>query len=141
MRLPPLLALFATCTPLLAATPTETLAQFHQALADGEAGQASALLDPAIQIYESGYVERSREEYAGHHLKADIAFARTTSNTVLKQSERVDGKLAVVMRETETTGQYKGSPVHLLGVETALLEQRGDRWVITHLHWSSRKPK
>jgi hypothetical protein len=121
--------------------PTETLTQFHEALAAGKSEQAGALLSPAIQIYESGYVERSRDEYVGHHLKSDIDFAKATKNKVLKQSERVDGKLAVVMQESETTGSYKGKPVHLFGTETALLEQQGDNWVIVHIHWSSRKAK
>ncbi|MES2075925.1 MAG: nuclear transport factor 2 family protein [Pseudomonadota bacterium] len=133
------LALAALCLPLHAATPTETVAAFHQAMSSGKGAEAQALLAPEIQIYESGYVERSREEYAGHHLPADMAFAKTTSNTVLRQSERVDGNLAVVMRETETSGQYKGAKVHLFGTETALLAKQGDGWQITHLHWSSRK--
>lgn len=142
MRLPiSLLVLSAISAPLFAATPSETLADFHEALAAGKSGQASELLSPEIQIYESGYVERSREEYTGHHLKADVEFAKSTKNKVLKQSERVDGKLAVVMQETETTGKYKGSNVHLFGTETALLEKQGEKWVIVHIHWSSRKSK
>ncbi|WP_395400939.1 YybH family protein [Pseudoduganella sp. UC29_106] len=127
--------------PLLAATPTETLAEFHQALAAGKSDVVSAFLSPQIQIYESGYVERSRDEYTGHHLKADIEFAKATQNTVLKHYERSDGNLAVVMQETETTGKFKGKDVHSFGTETALLEKQGDKWVIVHIHWSSRKAK
>lgn len=142
MRLPVLLfSLSILSAPVLAASPTETLAQFHEALAAGKSEQASALLSPGIQIYESGYVERSRDEYVGHHLKSDIEFAKATKNKILKQSERVEGKLAVVMQESETTGTFKGKPVHLFGTETALLEHQGDSWVIVHIHWSSRKGK
>lgn len=140
-RFATLIALSALSLPLFAATPTETVAAFHDALASGTAEQASALLSPSIQIYESGHVERSRDEYAGHHLPADMAFAKVTSSKVLKQAEHVDGKLAVVMRETETTGKYKGNSVHLFGTETALLEKQGEQWIITHVHWSSRKAK
>jgi hypothetical protein len=136
-----LLALSAISAPLFAATPTETVAEFHDALAAGKSEQASALLSPEIQIYESGYIERSREEYTGHHLKGDIEFAKTTKNKVLRQSERMDGKFAVVMQETETTGKYKGNNVHLFGTETAILEKQDDKWVIVHIHWSSRKSK
>lgn len=136
-----LAALSALALPLQAATPLETVAAFHQALADGKADRASALLDPQIQIYESGYVERSRDEYAGHHLPADIGFAKATSNKVLKQSERMAGELAVVMQESETSGTFKGAKVHLFGTETVVLERRGEQWIITHLHWSSRKAK
>lgn len=136
-----LFSLISVSSTALAASPTETLAQFHEALAAGKSEQASALLSPTIQIYESGYVERSRDEYVGHHLKSDIEFAKATKNKILKQNERVDGKLAVVMQESETTGTFKGKPVHLFGTETALLEQQGDSWVIVHVHWSSRKAK
>lgn len=136
-----LLALSAISIPLFAATPTETLAEFHQALSAGKSEQVIALLSPDIQIYESGYVERSRDEYAGHHLKGDIEFAKRTKSKILKQSERVDGKFAVVIQETETTGKFKGSNVHNFGTETAILEKQDDKWVIAHIHWSSRKAK
>lgn len=136
-----LLALSTFSAPLFAATPTETVAAFHAALLDANPGKASALLAPDIQIYESGYVERSRDEYSGHHIKGDIEFAKTTKNQVLKHSERIEGNLAVVMQETETTGQYKGNNVHHFGTETAILEKQGDQWMIVHIHWSSRKSK
>ncbi|MYM92264.1 YybH family protein [Duganella vulcania] len=136
------LLVFSTISaPLFAATPTETVAEFHEALSAGKPEQVSALLSPEVQIFESGYVERSREEYTGHHLKGDIEFAKTTKNKVLKHSERVEGNLAVVMQETETTGKYKGNSVHHFGTETAVLEKQGDKWVIVHIHWSSRKSK
>ena len=124
-----------------AATPLQTVAAFHQALTAGKTEDAKALLSPTIQIFESGYVERSRDEYAGHHLPGDIAFAKSTGQTVLKQTERVEGSIAVVMRETETKGKFKGADVHSFGTETAVLEKQGDRWLIAHVHWSSRKAK
>lgn len=136
-----LLVLSAMSAPLFAATPTDAVAEFHAALAAGKPEQVSALLAQGIHIYESGYVERSRDEYTGHHLKGDIDFAAATKNTILKQSERIEGNLAVVMQETETTGKYKGKNVHHFGTETAVLEKQGDKWVIVHIHWSSRKSK
>lgn len=140
-RLISLLALCALSTPLFAATPTETVTAFHDALSTGKADNASALLSPEVQIYESGFVEHSRDEYTGHHLQGDIEFAKSTKTKVLNQSERVDGKLAVVMQETETTGKYKGKEVHHFGTETAVLEKRDEKWIIVHVHWSSRKSK
>jgi len=133
--------LLALSAPAMAASPSETLTQFHEALATGKPEQAGALLSPGIQIYESGFVERSREQYVGHHLKSDIEFAKATKSKVLNHNERIEGKLAVVMQETETTGTFKGKAVRLVGTETAVLEQQGDNWVIVHIHWSSRKAK
>ena len=124
-----------------AAGPSDTVAAFHAAITAGDKTRALAMLSPTIMIYESGYVERSRDEYASHHLGGDMEFAKGVKRKVLKHSERVDGNIAIVMEETETTGAVKGKPVHAFGVETAVLEKKGDEWVIAHVHWSSRKAK
>lgn len=134
-----LAALAAFSLPALATTPTEVVAKFHRALADGDSARATALLSPKIEIFESGHVERSRAEYAGHHLGADTQYARATKTKVLRQSEQIAGNVAIVLRETETTGSYGGRAVHQFGVETNVLEKDGDDWVISHVHWSSRK--
>ncbi|NHZ61288.1 DUF4440 domain-containing protein [Massilia sp. CCM 8694] len=99
-----------------AATPGETLSAFHAALHAGDEARAMKLLSPEAVIYEAGHVERSRSEYADHHLADDIAFARATTRRVLRHKERIDG-------------------------ETAILEKKGDGWVVLHFHWSSRKAK
>jgi hypothetical protein len=127
------------CASSQAATPAESLAAFHAALETGNAEQAQAMLKPDVQIFESGYVERSRDEYARHHLGDDMLFAKATRSKVLRQSEMIEGNQAVVMRETETTGQFKGKPVHLLGTETVVMDRQGDQWLFSHIHWSSRK--
>lgn len=124
-----------------AAGPSDTVAAFHAAITAGDKTRALAMLSPTIMIYESGYVERSRDEYASHHLGGDMEFAKGVKRRVLKHSERVDGNIAIVMEETETTGAVKGKPVHAFGVETAVLEKKGDEWIIAHVHWSSRKAK
>ncbi|QYG02756.1 DUF4440 domain-containing protein [Massilia sp. NP310] len=134
-------ALFAASASSLAASPKETLAAFHDALTSGDKTKAASLLAPDIAIYESGYVERSRDEYASHHLGGDIEFAKNSTRKVLKQTERIDGKTAVVWEESETTGVSRGKPVHVFGTGTAVLEKNGDNWSIVHVHWSSRKAK
>lgn len=123
------------------ATPSETVAAFHAALHAGDKDQALALLSPQIMIFEAGHVERSRDEYAHHHLASDMEFGKATTRKVLKHQERIDGNIATVLEETETSGAFKGKPVQSFGVETAILEKKGDGWVIVHVHWSSRKAK
>lgn len=128
--------------PVCAATePKDTLAAFHAALKDGDQSRASQFLAAAVTIYESGYSERSRAEYAGHHLPEDIKFSKIATRKVLQQSERRDGNLAVIWEETETSATIKGQPVRYLGTETTLLQKSGDDWQIVHMHWSSRKAK
>lgn len=135
------LLLNALAFPSHALEPKEAVAAFHAALAAGEQARAEALLAPDITIYESGYVERSRAEYAGHHLPEDIKFAQTSTRKVLRQTERRDGNLAVVWAETETQAKLKGKDVRILGTETTLLQKTGESWAIVHVHWSSRKPQ
>lgn len=140
--------LFATMSMhAFAATPPASmdangsLSAFYAALAKGDKEAALALLAPKVAIYESGRVEASRDEYAHHHLSGDIAFAKTSTRKVLRHSEKMEGNTAIIWEETETTGTSGGKPVHSFGTETAVLEKTGDRWVITHVHWSSRKAK
>jgi hypothetical protein len=132
-------ALCATAPDAGAASPQETVAAFHDALARGDRAKAASLLAPEVAIYEAGHVERSREEYANNHLGADIEFARKATRKLLKQTERIDGNTAVVWEETETTGVSRGQQVQVFGTGTAVLERNGDTWSIVHLHWSSRK--
>ncbi len=117
------------------------LSAFHVALASGDKAGALALLAPKVVIYEAGHVEASRDEYAHHHLGEDMAFARTSTRKVLRHAEKTEGNTAIIWEETETTGTSSGKLVHAFGTETAVLEKVGDRWLITHVHWSSRKAK
>ncbi|MFZ6844205.1 YybH family protein [Undibacterium sp. RuTC16W] len=137
----PLLILVLLTNLSYASEPQEALAAFYTALTTGDQAKATELLAPDVTIYESGYVERTRAEYAGHHLPEDIAFAKTSMRKVLQHSQRIDGKFAMIWEETETTAKLKGKNVRILGTETALLQKSGDTWLITHLHWSSRKSK
>ena len=124
-----------------AADAKDVLASFHAALVAGDKAKAIGLMAPDVAIYESGYVERSLAEYASHHLGEDMAFAKTSVRKILKQTERIEGNIAVVWEETETTGTSRGKDVHAFGTETAILEKKGDAWSIVHVHWSSRKAK
>lgn len=124
-----------------AATPSETLAAFHAALHAGDEARAMKLLSPEAVIYEAGHVERSRSEYADHHLANDIAFARATTRRVVRHKERLEGNVAILLDEVETKGTFKGKTINAVGTETAILEKKGDGWVVLHFHWSSRKAK
>ncbi|MES2015070.1 MAG: nuclear transport factor 2 family protein [Pseudomonadota bacterium] len=136
-----LFALAACCGSALAASPSDTMTKFHAALAAGDKAGAIALLSPDVIIYESGYAERSRDDYAKTHLAGDIDYSRTVARKVVHHIEHTEGNTATVLEETSSIGTFKGKPVNALGLETAVLERQGDGWVIVHLHWSSRKAK
>jgi ketosteroid isomerase-like protein len=131
----------ASLNAMAAATPGQTMTDFHAALASGDKKTVTSLLSPEVVIFESGYVERSRDEYAKHHLDSDIEFSKATKRKVTQHSEHVEGNTATVLQETTTSGTFKGRSADAIGLETAILERDGGNWVIVHLHWSSRKPK
>ncbi|WP_269531408.1 nuclear transport factor 2 family protein [Chitinimonas sp. BJYL2] len=141
-RLKLTLALMALLpTPALAeTTPAQALSTFLDGISKADRTTVSRVLAADVQIYESGYVERSRDEYLSHHFAADAQFAKSVKTSVLKRNEMRAGDTAIIWSETLTEGTYKGKPVKLFGTETVVLKQAGAEWQIIHLHWSSRKP-
>lgn len=114
---------------------------FHAALRSGDAGAVLALLTEDVVVLEEGGAERSREEYAGHHLQADMAFAAATTAEVMRRAARVEGDVAWMLTEGRTTGTFNGRAVDRLTAETMILHRDGDAWRIRHIHWSSRAPR
>jgi SnoaL-like domain len=128
-----------------AGTPTSlppdvlsTVTAFHEALSAANGAAVEALLSPTVVIMESGNIERSREEYAGHHLPADLKFMRAMTYTLQRQSGDAIGDLAWVASEATLVGEYQGKPVNLVSMESLLLRKEQASWRIVHIHWSSR---
>lgn len=113
---------------------------FHAALKAGDTVAALGLMAPEVMIFEEGYAERSRDEYASHHLGSDAAFAASSEAVVERRSGWADGDVAWITSEGRTTGQFNGRPVDRLSAETMVLKRHADGWRIHHIHWSSRAP-
>ncbi|MFN4287372.1 MAG: nuclear transport factor 2 family protein [Brevundimonas sp.] len=111
---------------------------FHAALGSGDAEAALALLAPDVMVLEEGGAERSREEYAGHHLPADMAFAAATETVTTHRAAWIEGDLAWVLTEGRVTRRFSDRPVDRLTAETMILQRHADGWRIRHIHWSSR---
>ena len=124
-----------------AAAPVAVVDAFGKALASGDTAVALSLLDPAATILESGGVERSRDEYAAHHLGADAEFLRGATVTPVWRTAKARGALAWVGSESRVAAVSKGKPVKLSSTETMVLAQTPDGWRIVHIHWSSRPDK
>jgi len=122
-------------------SPSVTLDRFHLAISKSDRAAAASILAADVQIFESGFVERSRDEYLSHHFESDAKFAGAVGRKVIRHSERTAGNMALVLEETETEGNYEGQPVKLIGTETAVFRLEGANWQIVHIHWSSRRPK
>lgn len=112
--------------------------QFHAALARGDTARALALLSDDALIYEGGRVERSKSEYAAHHLGADAAFSKSVPRKLTRRTGRVVGNLAWIASEARSTGTFRGRTVDSIGTETMVLRRRGSVWRIVHIHWSAR---
>ena len=114
---------------------------FHAALRRGDTKAAVALLADDVLIFESGEVERSKTEYAGHHLGADAAFAAAVPSMLTRRSGQSNGAMAWVASEGKTSGTYKGKPIDLATTETMVLRRVGKGWRIVQIHWSSAKSR
>ena len=119
--------------------PAETVDRFFQLLAAGDVKGASALLDPQVLIFESGSVERSREEYAAHHLGEDAEFLKSAKYRMLARSGDSAGDLAWVATEAQLETESHDKRIDLVTTETMILRKDDDGWRIVHIHWSSRK--
>ena len=121
--------------------PSNSWDGFHLAIVKADRTAAASVLAADVQIFESGFVERSRDEYLSNHFESDAKFAKAVTRKVIKRSEQMAGNMAVILEETESSGSYEGKPIKLIGTETAILRLNGENWQIVHIHWSSRKPK
>lgn len=120
-----------------AAAPASVVDAFHAALEHGDTAGALALLAEDVLIFESGEAERSRAEYAQHHLAADAAFSAAVPSTRTRRMARAGADNAWVASESRTAGQFNGRSIDSLSVETMVLRHEADGWRITHIHWSS----
>ena len=118
-----------------------TVDAFHAALEHGDARAASALLADDVLIYESGEVERSKAEYAAHHLAADIEFTKAVPSIVTRRAGRSTGTMAWIASEGRTTGNFNGRPIDVATTETMILQRLGKTWRIVQIHWSSAKAR
>ena len=111
--------------------------RFAAALAKGDLAVAKALLQPSVLIFESGEAETSSDEYAHHHLPADIAFMAGMTRSVVSRQVGGEGDIQWVATRARISGQYKGKAVDLDSTETMVVTQTPTGWRISHVHWSS----
>lgn len=119
-------------------TPVAAAQALHAALSSGDAAKVEALLDPEVLILESGGAERSRTEYASHHMQADMAFLKDAGYELLRQTGDTVGDLAWVASESRIATKTDGKATDVLSTETLVLKKSADAWKIVHVHWSSR---
>jgi methionine-rich copper-binding protein CopC len=123
--------------PAAARGAAATVDAFHRSLATGDTAAAARLLSDDALIFEAGGVERSKAEYAAHHLLADAEYSQAVPSVVTRRSGGVAGRLAWIASEGRTSGSFRGKAVDRSTAETMLLRRVGGSWKIAHIHWSS----
>jgi len=103
----------------------------------GNTQAALGLIAEEALIFEAGGVERSRADYASHHLAAHAAFSQAVPATVTRRTGEAEGNIAWITSEGRTAGTYKGRAVDRRTVETMVLRRGKAGWKIVHIHWSS----
>lgn len=118
-------------------TPVAVVEAFAAALRAGDEESVRRLLMPDAIIAESGGAERSLEDYAAHHLPADMAFIAAVETTLKDRNVIAGETMATVISESQIHGAFQGKTVHSRMMETMVLRREGERWRIAHIHWSS----
>lgn len=117
--------------------PAGTVNAFYGALASGDIALAKRLLAADVLIYEAGFQETSRDEYAAQHLKADIAFLSGMHMRVLDQKAAVHGDVGWVTTRLRLISLSTEKPKDLFVTQTVVLTRIAGGWQIVHVHKSS----
>ena len=128
---------FAQPAPADAAAVEATVRGFHQALASGDAKGALRLLAADAVILESGDRE-TRDEYAAHHLSADIEFARAVPMQRGPLQVSVNGNTAWAVSTGTLKGTFQARAIDMAMAELMVLSRTASGWEIRAIHWSSR---
>jgi len=114
----------------------KVITAFHKAIKLGRKKKARSLLDDNVIIFEGGRVEKSADEYANHHMIADMKYLAKIKTEVLTHQVKFVGDMAYSMSRTKSTGQVSGKYINREGMESMVLSKKGGKWKIVHIHWS-----
>ncbi|WMS91996.1 nuclear transport factor 2 family protein [Pseudoalteromonas sp. HL-AS1] len=115
----------------------KTVSLFHASLKQGNREAARKLLADDVIIFEGGSVERSADEYAKHHMIADMKFFSAVNSELLEHQVYTNGDIAYSISRSKTQGKYKGKDIKSMGMESITLKNTDTGWKITHIHWSN----
>ena len=118
------------------ANAVEALQRFYVALGAGDTAAALALFAHDAIILESGEIQ-TRQEYASHHLGADIEFARSMKSRRTISRVDVKGDVAWIAASSIVRGVFRGRALNLAAAELAVLARGPNGWQIRAIHWSS----
>jgi hypothetical protein len=122
-------------------TPTDAVDGFHTALRIGDTAAALSLLARDLVVYEFGVIDPTVEAYAFRHLPLDMDMAAATTWTLDQRQLGGEGDTRWVLSTYRVTGvDTAGGAIDHFVFETAVVVRSGDRFRISHLHWSTDDP-
>ena len=138
-------AAHAPARPVERAAPSAAAPNTPEGVVDAYAAAVRAhdeaalrrLTAPDIVIAESGGVEQSFDEYAGHHMPADMEFTAAVQFTLEDRDVIMGEDAATVISRSQVHGQFGGQNIHSRTMETMVLRRTDGQWRIVHIHWSS----
>jgi len=122
--------------PVLTSSAGKVVMQFHQAIQANDKSKARGFLADNVIIYEGGRVERSADDYANHHMLADMKYLAQLKVEILEHEVREMGEIAYSISKTKLTGEFQGKDVKSEGMESMILMKKNGKWKIAHIHWS-----
>ncbi len=117
--------------------PPDFADAFHEAMRSRNREQILAMLAPDLVVFETGYLEATREEYVKNNLSDDADFAGVTDYRVLSRGVIGSGKNVAVLTKASIQGIFGDQRVDLEQSETMILRRTKTGWEIVHLHWSA----
>jgi uncharacterized membrane protein/ketosteroid isomerase-like protein len=118
--------------------PASTAEAFHMALVEGDEETVARVLAADVVILESGHAQHSRQEYMSGHMKSDMAFLPNMQREVIEQKASQSENLAWVITHSRMFGEYKGQSIDQTSREMLVMQNTGDKWEITLIHWADK---
>lgn len=118
-------------------SPEALVNAFGAALRSGDEAILRSIIAPDVVITEGGRAERSFDQYAGHHMRSDMAFIGAIETTLIKRDSIIGTDVATIVSQSQLHGSFKDQAVNSQIMETMVLRHSEEGWRITHIHWSS----
>jgi ketosteroid isomerase-like protein len=125
-----------------AADTTEVRLVIEALFAAAERGDMVALdtlyAGADLTVIEGAGIDRTWERYRDDHLGPELRAFRNFQYRPSQIEPHVHGDLAWAIFRYSLRAEYQGRELDQVGRGTAILERRGDRWVVRHTQTSSR---
>ncbi len=95
--------------------------------------------DPWVEIIEGSGINHGWTDYRNNHLKPELAEMQHLRFRFFDIAPQVRGNVAWAPFRYELAAHTPSGHVEVEGHGTAILERRGGRWVVVHLHTSGRR--